>query len=288
MMHQSMEHKEISQSRSMSQFPDGRPDTRPDFLTLPARSHKPRSHGISHVLDNGLSLGEVENRLTAAGDAIDLWKFGWGTAYLDQALRDKIELLTEHQVMACPGGTLLEIAWQQGAESEFFDWAYDVGFPAVEVSNGSVSMTRATKDSLIRTAADRFVVLAEVGHKDPEATLPPEEWGQHAAADLAAGARWIVAEGRESGTVGLFTSDGRARTDIVDAIVAAVELRHVVFEAPQRAQQAWLIRRYGANVNLGNIASGEALSVETLRLGLRTDTLDTTMGARDPIREATL
>lgn len=284
MVHQSMEHKEMSQSKSMSQFLDGRPD----FLTLPARSHKPRSHGISHVLDNGLSLGEVENRLTAAGDAIDLWKFGWGTAYLDPALRAKIQLLKEHQVMACPGGTLLEIAWQQGAAAEFFDWAYDVGFPAVEVSNGSVSMSRATKDSLIGTAADRFVVLAEVGHKDPEATLPPAEWSQHAAADLAAGARWIVAEGRESGTVGLFTSEGRARTDIVDAIVAAVELRHVLFEAPQRAQQAWLIRRYGANVNLGNIAAGEALSVETLRLGLRTDTLDTTTSAQDPIQEAAL
>jgi phosphosulfolactate synthase len=247
---------------------------RPTFLTLPSRTSKPRTTGVSHVLDNGLSLGEVEHRLSAAAGAIDLWKFGWGTAYVDSAVRAKVELLSQHGVMACTGGTLLEVAWCQGAAAEFFDWAEAVGFPAIEVSNGTVSMTREVKETLISRAASRFVVLAEVGRKAPTALLTADEWSRDAQADLRAGARWVVTEGRESGTVGLFTKEGEVRTDIVDAIVSGIGLERALFEAPQRAQQAWLIRRYGPNVNLGNINASDALSLETLRLGLRSDTLD--------------
>lgn len=253
--------------------------SRPDFLRLPERTGKPRPHGVSHVLDNGLSVRELEDRLAVAHESIDIWKLGWGTAYVDPALSTKISLLTEHGVLACPGGTLLEISWRQGAHAAFFDWAEAVGFTAVEVSNGSVPMPREAKDALIKAASERFEVLAEVGRKDPAAVLSPQEWCDQAEADVRAGARWVVTEGRESGTVGLFTDDGRARTDVVDAIVSAIGLRRVLFEAPQRGQQAWLIRRYGADVNLGNISAGDALSVETLRLGLRADTLDMTPSA---------
>jgi phosphosulfolactate synthase len=274
-------HQEIHHSKQT----DLRPASTPDFLVLPERSAKPRSRGLSHVLDNGISPAETKDRLDAAGASIDLWKFGWGIAYLDPHLADKIELLDARQVVPCPGGTLLEIAWRQGRFEAFLDWAESAGFPAVEVSNGSVSMTREEKDDLIRTAADRFEVLAEVGRKDPALGLTPEEWSENAAADIAAGARWVVAEGRESGTVGLFTPEGRARTDVVDAIVDAVGLERVLFEAPQRSQQAWLIRRFGPEVNLGNIAVGDALALETLRLGLRTDTLDAAF-VHDPTREA--
>ncbi len=258
----------------------------PGFLVLPQRSAKPRRAGLSHVLDNGLSLAEMQNRLDAAGASIDLWKVGWGISYVDPQLVAKVEVLKERQVIACPGGTLLEVAWRQGAAARFFDWAEAVGFSAVEVSNGTVSMTRQQKDELIRAASGRFEVLAEVGRKDPALGLTPEEWSQHATADIAAGARWVVAEGRESGTVGLFTSEGEPRTDIVDAMVAAVGLERVLFEAPQRAQQAWLIRRFGPEVNLGNISAGDALALETLRLGLRADTLDASF-VHDPTREAT-
>lgn len=256
----------------------------PDFLRLPERSGKPRARGITHVLDNGLSLTETASRLAAAGGSIDLWKFGWGISYLDPQLRAKIALLREHQVLACPGGTLLEIAWRQGAADAFLDWASTAGFPAVEVSNGAVEMTRAQKDTLIRTAAERFQVLAEVGRKDPALGLTPQEWSDNASDDVAAGARWVVAEGRESGTVGLFTPEGRARTDVVDAMVSAIGIDRVLFEAPQRPQQAWLIRRFGPEVNLGNIAVHDGLALETLRLGLRTDTLDARF-VHDPTRE---
>lgn len=261
--------------------PPSPPSPRPEFLVLPERTGKPRRTGISHVLDNGLSLAEAEHRLAAASGSIDIWKLGWGTAYVDPALGAKLDLLAEHGVLACPGGTLLEIAWRQGVASRYLDWAQAVGFPAIEVSAGSVEMTRDIKSTLIETAAARFTVLAEVGRKDPTVPVSAAAWADDAAADRAAGASWVVTEGRESGTVGLFTAGGEVRSEVVDAVVAAVGVDAVLFEAPQRAQQAWLIRHFGPNVNLGNINAGDALSVEALRLGLRSDTMDASFTA-DP------
>ncbi|MEU8246287.1 phosphosulfolactate synthase [Nonomuraea sp. NPDC048916] len=246
-----------------------------DFLVLPERTAKPRRRGVSHVLDNGMSAAEAELRLASAAPSIDVWKFGWGTAYIDPALDAKLELLAEHQVLACTGGTLLEVSWQQGVADRFMDWAESVGFPCIEVSCGSVAIPRDEKDKMINTAASRFVVLSEIGVKNPDAAPSATQWGADARADLEAGAHWVVTEGRESGTVGLYDPAGEVRTEIVDVVVSAVGLEAVLFEAPRRAQQAWLIRRYGANVNLGNIPPADALAVETLRLGLRSDTIGT-------------
>lgn len=252
----------------------GLTSTAPDFLELPPRTQKPRRYGVSHVLDNGMSAAEAEQRLAAAA-SIDLWKFGWGTAYVDPSLGAKLDLLAAHQVLACTGGTLLEISWLQGALDRFLDWAEAVGFPCIEVSCGSVEMSRADKDKVIDTVASRFLVLSEVGRKDPAATPSAGTWAADARADREAGATWVLTEGRESGTVGLFDPAGRVRAEIADAVVSAVGLRATLFEAPRKAQQAWLIRRYGANVNLGNIQPADVLAVETLRLGLRSDTLGT-------------
>lgn len=249
------------------------PRPRPSFLTLPVRTPRPRTDGISHVLDNGLSLVETQHRLESAGAAVDVWKFGWGTAYLDPALHDKLDLLSAHGVRACTGGTLLEISWLQGATAPFMDWAQASGFDCMEVSCGSVTMPRDVKSAIIAEAAERFVVLAEVGTKDPQVAVSADQWADDAAADIAAGATWVVTEGRDSGTVGMFESDGSVRTEIVDTLVERVGLERLLFEAPLKSQQAWLIRRFGANVNLGNINPFEALSVEALRLGLRSDTI---------------
>lgn len=250
------------------------PAARPGFLTLPERTSKPRRTGISQVLDNGISLAETEQRLAAAANFIDVWKFGWGTAYIDPALDAKLDLLAEHGVLACPGGTLLEIAWRRGVAGQYLDWAEAAGFGAIEVSCGSVAMTRAVKDTLIGRAVERFTVLTEVGSKDPSVAVSPSQWAMDAAADREAGAHWVVTEGRESGTVGLFSAEGDVRRTVVDAVVASVGLEVVLFEAPQRAQQAWLIQQFGPNVNLGNIGIADALAVETLRLGLRSDTMN--------------
>lgn len=246
----------------------------PGFLRLPTRTCKPRRTGITHVLDNGLPVSTVESLLGVCADHVDVWKLGWGTAYLDPGLADKIALLTGHGVQVCAGGTLLEVAWQQDAVGPFLDWAESMGFPCVEVSRGVADMPVDVKHALVAEAAERFSVLAEVGAKDPDALVDAEAWGGEAAGDRAAGARWIVTEGRESGTVGLFGADGSVRGDVVDAVVSAVGVACTLFEAPRKEQQAWLVRRFGANVNLGNVAPGDVLGVEALRLGLRADTFD--------------
>lgn len=245
------------------------------FLELPARPSKPRTTGLTHVLDPGVGPGSAAEVLGGAAQHIDIWKVGWGTAYVDSALAAKLALLTEHDVSACLGGTLLEIAWMQGKARECLAWAADAGFGHVEVSRGTVPMTLPQKRELIRLAAGAaFVVLAEVGAKSPGEQYAARRWPAEATSDLEAGASLVVTEGRQSGTVGTFDSAGRVRPDVVEAVVAAVGRERVVFEAPRTAQQAWFIRRFGAEVNLGNVALADVLGVETLRLGLRSDTAD--------------
>jgi phosphosulfolactate synthase len=253
----------------------------PDFLTLPARAVKPRRSGITHVLDKGLPVDDVDAVLGVCGAYVDVWKLGWGTAYLDPGLRQKLAVLGRHGVLACVGGTLLEVAWHQGVESDFLDWAADVGFPCVEVSCGAVTMSPDQRRRLTVAAAERFVVLGEIGSKDERADVDPEVWARDASDALATGATWVVTEGRESGTVGLYDRDGGVREPVVDAVVGAVGPDRVLFEAPRKDQQAWLLRRFGADANLANIAAGDVLGLEALRLGLRADTLDTSSG---PVR----
>jgi phosphosulfolactate synthase len=243
-----------------------------DFLTLPRRSEKPREIGLTHVLDPGAGLASTEDLLASAAAYIDIWKIGWGTAYVDQALDAKLALLTGHDVPACLGGTLLEIAWAQGKASDCLAWAAAAGFSHVEVSRGTVSMTVRHKRELIEHAARDFVVLAEVGSKAPGEQFAARRWPVEALSDLDAGATLVVTEGRQSGTVGTFDAAGRVRLDVVEAMVGAVGVERVVFEAPRSDQQAWFIRRFGPQVNLGNVALADVLSVETLRLGLRSDT----------------
>jgi phosphosulfolactate synthase len=244
----------------------------PTFLDLPARPAKPRSTGLTHVLDPGVPPGAAADLLTSAAAYVDIWKVGWGTAYVDPGLGAKLALLTGHGVPACLGGTLLEIAWAQGRAAECLAWAHDAGFAMVEISRGTVDMTQAQKRELIGRAARRFTVLAEVGAKAPGEQFAARTWPAEARADLDAGAALVVTEGRQSGTVGTFDAAGRVRPDIVEAVASAVGVERVVFEAPRSAQQAWFVRRFGPAVNLGNVALTDVLSVETLRLGLRSDT----------------
>ena len=246
-----------------------------DFLTLPERSSKPRRTGLTHVLDPGIGSVGAADVLAGGAAHIDIWKIGWGTAYVDRALPAKLELLSAHGVPACLGGTMLEIAWAQGKAAECLRWAGQLGFRHVEVSRGTVAMTLEEKRALIRQAARDFTVLAEVGSKAPGEQFAARSWPLEARSDLDAGAELVVTEGRQSGTVGTFDAAGRVRPDIVEAVAAAVGLKRVLFEAPRTSQQAWFIRRFGAEVNLGNVGLSEVLSVETLRLGLRSDTAAT-------------
>jgi phosphosulfolactate synthase len=246
----------------------------PTFLSLPERSSKPRTIGLTHVLDKGETVESTKSILTASAEHVDVWKFGWGTAYLDPTLEDKLSLLRAAGVHTCLGGTLLEIAWAQGKAGACLEWAKTVGFDRVEVSRGVVAMSVADKHELIRLATDMFDVMAEVGSKNPDEVPPPEQWASEITGDLEAGAQWIITEGRESGTVGIYRSDGSIREDIVVAATGAGGVDKVFFEAPRKDQQAWLIRLFGPDVNLANIAGDQVLALETLRLGLRADTFD--------------
>lgn len=246
----------------------------PGFLDLPGRPGKPRRTGITHVLDRGLPLAQATDLLEQNESYVDVWKFGWGIAYLDPGLSKKMALLAGAGVLSCVGGTLLEIAWAQGRASRCLDWASEVGFPCVEVSRGVAPMTPEAKADLIHRASGRFVVVAEVGSKDPHAQADPGQWAVEVAADLESGARWVIAEGRESGTVGLYDADGAVREDIVTAVVRAGGVDKVLFEAPRKDQQAWFIRAFGPEVNLANVALDDTLGLETLRRGLRADTCE--------------
>ena len=246
----------------------------PSFLTLPERPAKPRSAGLTHALDKGYSLDRVASVLSAYSGWIDVWKLGWGTAYIEPALAEKVRLLRDHQVKPCTGGTLLEIAWLQGRVDEFFEFATWAGFECVEVSRGSTDMLLAEKHQIVRQARSLgFEVFAEVGSKNPGDLVSAAEWTVELESDLDAGAAWLVAEGRESGTVGLYDAGGHLREDLIDALASSAAAGCIIYEAPQRAQQAHLLLRFGPEVNLGNIAVDDVMGLETLRLGLRSDTI---------------
>lgn len=246
----------------------------PGFLDLPARAAKPRAVGLTHVIDRGTPLPAFEALVEWIRDIADVWKFGWGTAYVDPAVRTKVDILRRHQILACPGGTLLEVARLRGRVDRFLAWARHIGFAAIEISNGATEMSGRDKQLLISQAALHFQVFSEVGSKDPAVVLEPVAWEAEARADLEAGAQWVVLEGRESGTVGLYDREGLVREDLAERVAAGIGLERLVFEAPRKDQQAWFIRRFGPNVNLGNVSPGEALGLETLRLGLRADTIE--------------
>ena len=249
------------------------PESRP-FLELADRTAKPRRAGVTHVIDKGMPATAIEMLLASSGALVDVWKFGFGTAYVDRTVASKIEVLRLHSVKVCPGGTLMEAAWRQERTEAFFDWAGGLGFDCVEVSRGATGLPSAVKrDLIVRARARGFEVFAEVGSKDPRQPALPHEWVDEARSDIESGAAWLVAEGRESGTAGMYDADGAVRAELVDALERLGDEVPIIYEAPRRAQQAWLVNRLGADVNLANIAPDEVLAVEALRLGLRVDTM---------------
>jgi phosphosulfolactate synthase len=245
----------------------------PTFLELPARAVKPRSRGITHVLDSGLTPEATRAFLGQTGHLVDIVKVGWGIGYVDPALSTRVGICTDHGCPVSLGGTLLEVAAMQGRVGELRDWALSVGMTHIEVSNGLRALSAERKHALVRELAADFVVLAETGAKEGNYPPTPAEWGEEMARDLDAGASWVIAEGRESGTVGLYHSDQGIREDLVTAILAWIPADKVIFEAPGKSQQAWFVRQLGADVNIGNVAPASVLALETLRLGLRADTV---------------
>lgn len=244
------------------------------FLDIPERSVKPRERGLTHVIDRGLSVAAVDGLIETAGAAVDIVKLGWGTAVVTGNLAPKLERYTAHGVPVVLGGTLTEVAIRQGKVDGLVRWLHELGLRHVEVSDGTIELEQDAKHELIARLADEFTVLSEVGSKDAQAIMAPYVWIERIQGDLAAGAWKVIAEARESGTAGIFRADGEVRSGLIDEIAHAVDPERMIFEAPRRDQQAWLLSFFGNNCNLGNIAPDEVLSLETLRLGLRSETVE--------------
>jgi phosphosulfolactate synthase len=237
------------------------------------RPSKPRERGLTHVIDKGMTLAEVNGMFETAGEFVDIVKLGWGTSYVTQNLSAKVALYQSYETPVMCGGTLLEAAVARGRVEEFRRWVASYGFTHVEVSDGTLRMEPESKQELISALAEDFVVLSEVGSKDTDTVYAPYQWVAWIKEELDAGAWKVIAEARETGTAGIARGTGEIRSGLIDEIVHSIPADSLLFEAPQQEQQAWFIRHLGPEVNLGNIPPDEVIPLETLRLGLRSDTM---------------
>jgi phosphosulfolactate synthase len=228
-------------------------------------------HGLTHVLDKGLGPRGWEDVLEMGGDYISIVKLGWGTAAVTKNLERKLAVLEGKPVVI--GGTYFEAVYAKDALDAYKSWLQQLGISHVEISDGTVDIPRDRKLELIADFARDFTVLSEVGSKDSSVEYTADEWTQWLREELEAGAWKVITEAREGGTAGIFDSSGGMRTELIAEIASAVGIENVVFEAPSKAAQAWFIKQFGPSVNLGNIAPEEVIPLETLRLGLRGDTL---------------
>jgi phosphosulfolactate synthase len=234
---------------------------------LESRPH----NGLTHVIDKGLGPRAWEDVLETCGDYISIVKLGWGTAYVTPNLERKLEILKGKPVVI--GGTFLEAVIAQDKVDEYKAWVARLGLEHVEISDGVIDLPRERKLELIADFARDFVVLSEVGSKDSEVNIAPYLWVEWIKEELEAGAWKVITEGREGGTSGIYRPSGEMRTGLVDEIVHDIAVDDLIFEAPTKGSQAWFIRELGPSVHLGNIPPDEVIPLETLRLGLRADTL---------------
>jgi phosphosulfolactate synthase len=232
---------------------------------------EPRRGGLTHVIDKGLGPRAWEDVLETSGAYIDIVKLGWGTAYVTPNLVRKLDVLRGRRVVI--GGTFFEVVLARGKVDEYKRWLEELGLTHVEISDGVIDLPRERKLELIEDFARDFTVLSEVGSKDSDVEFTPEQWVEWIRQELDAGAWKVITEGREGGSSGIYSGSGEMRTTLVEEIAAEVPLDSLVFEAPTKSSQAWFIKAFGPEVNLGNIPPDEVIPLETLRLGLRGDTL---------------
>lgn len=240
---------------------------------LPQRTEKPRESGITLALDKGYSVRQVEDFCDSCSKYVDIVKLGWGTSYVTQNLEEKIAVYEDAGIPVYFGGTLFE-AYMLRNQLDSYKLLLDrFGIRYLEVSNGTIWLSEDRKVEIIAELSKDFTVLSEVGSKNPNDIIPPYKWVKMINDELDAGAWKVIAEARESGTVGVFRPNGEIRSGLIDEIADQISVDNLIFEAPQKQQQVWFIKKFGTNVNLGNIQPAEVIPVETLRLGLRGDTL---------------
>lgn len=239
---------------------------------IPARSVKPREEGLTMVMDKGFSIRQAEDMVNASGHLIDLVKLGFGTSYVTPRLKEKIALYQKADIRVYLGGTLFEAFIARGMFKEYRKLVDDLGIDATEVSDGSINLPHKEKCGYINTLARDLTVLSEVGSKETGILISPTKWVRMMRTELDAGSWKVIAEARESGTVGIYRPSGHAHTTLVNRILAKVPAADIIWEAPMKSQQTWFIKQIGPNVNLGNVPGEEVIPLETLRLGLRGDT----------------
>jgi len=243
------------------------------FLSnIPERPQKPRSSGFTMVMDKGLSLRQVEDFLEVSGQHTDIVKLGWATSYVTPNLTEKLKLYRNAGIPVYFGGTLFEAFIVRGQFDEYRRVLDQYQMDYAEVSDGSITIDHEEKCNYIKTLSSQVTVISEVGSKDVEKIFAPYKWIKLMNAELEAGSWKVIAEARESGNVGIYRDSGEVRQGLVDEILTQIPEEKIIWEAPQKAQQVWFIKLIGANVNLGNIAPAEVIPLETIRLGLRSDT----------------
>lgn len=240
---------------------------------LPKRTEKKRNSGITLILDKGYSVRQTEDFLESSAVYTDIVKLGWGTSCVSLNLEKKLAVYRNADIPVYMGGTLFEAYLLRDQLDDYLRYLdhYNIGF--IEVSNGTIRLSQKKKLALITELNKNFTVLSEVGSKDPNEILAPYQWVEMINSELEAGAWKVICEARESGTVGMFRPNGEIRSGLIDEITHHIPQEDLLFEAPKKDQQVWFLKKFGTNVNLGNISPEEAITLETLRLGLRGDTL---------------
>lgn len=239
---------------------------------IPERTTKPRTSGLTMVMDKGLSVEEAKNLISVANPHIDIIKLGFGTAYVTLNLREKIELYKQANIPVYFGGTLFEAFLIRNQFDDYVALCKDYGITHMEVSDGSIIIPHAEKCGYIEKLTKHGMVLSEVGSKDATHIMPPYKWIQQMKAELEAGSSYVIAEAREAGNVGVYRGTGEVREGLVQEILTQIPGEKILWEAPQKGQQLYFLELVGCNVNLGNIAPNEVIPLETMRIGLRGDT----------------
>ncbi|MES2701073.1 MAG: phosphosulfolactate synthase [Bacteroidota bacterium] len=241
---------------------------------IPYRTSKPRVYGLTMVMDKGMGLEGTRDFLSVAAPYVDIVKLGFGTSFVTNQLREKIEIYREHGIPVYFGGTLFEAFLVRNQFDDYLEAVREFGLEHVEVSDGSINIPHIEKCGYIEKLAKHVTVFSEVGSKDAAHIMAPYKWIELMKAELEAGSTYVIAEARESGNVGIYRGSGEVREGLVQEILTQIPYEQIMWEAPQKAQQVYFLELLGANVNLGNIAPTEILPLEATRVGLRGDTFD--------------
>jgi len=239
---------------------------------LPDRKNKPREAGLTMVMDKGLSLREAEDLVSVAHHLIDYIKLGFGTSLFSNNVEEKIKCYQKAGLKVYLGGTLFEAFLIRNKYEDYKKLINKLGIDMIEVSDGSMEIAHDLKCEYINKLSKEYSVISEVGSKEAGIIIAPNRWITMMQTELAAGSIKVIAEARESGTVGIYRPNGTAHVALINKILAKVSQEKILWEAPLKSQQVWFIKHFGTNVNLGNIAPNEVISLETLRMGLRGDT----------------